>query len=32
MLDEINAAERYMDMFIEFGVKYGFQVLRPLSR
>jgi small conductance mechanosensitive channel len=27
MLDEINAAERYMDMFIEFGVKYGFQVL-----
>lgn len=27
MLDEIKAAERYMDMLIEFGVKYGFQVL-----
>jgi len=27
MLDEINAAERYMDLLVEFGVKYGFQVL-----
>ena len=27
MLDEINAAERYMDMLVEFGVKYGIQVL-----
>jgi small conductance mechanosensitive channel len=27
MLDEIKAAERYMDMFVEFGVNYGFQVL-----
>ena len=27
MVDEIKAAERYVDMIIEFGVKYGFQVL-----
>jgi len=27
MVDEIKAAERYMEMIIEFGVKYGFQVL-----
>ena len=27
MLDEIGAAERYMDIIIEFGVNYGFQVL-----
>jgi small conductance mechanosensitive channel len=27
MLEEIEAAERYMDMIIEFAVKYGFQVL-----
>jgi small conductance mechanosensitive channel len=27
MVDEIKAAERYMDMIIEFSVKYGFQVL-----
>jgi small conductance mechanosensitive channel len=27
MLDEIKAADRYMDMIIEFGVKYGFQIL-----
>ena len=26
-MDEIKAAERYMDMIIEFGVEYGFQVL-----
>jgi small conductance mechanosensitive channel len=27
MFDEIGAAERYMDIIIEFGVNYGFQVL-----
>jgi len=27
MVDEIKAAERYLDMIIELGVKYGFQVL-----
>jgi len=27
MVDEIKAAERYIDMIIEFGAKYGFQVL-----
>ncbi len=27
MLDELGAAERYMDIIIEFGVNYGFQVL-----
>jgi len=27
MFDEIEAAERYMDIIIEFGVNYGFQVL-----
>ena len=27
MLEEIEAAERYMDMIIELAVKYGFQVL-----
>jgi small conductance mechanosensitive channel len=27
VLDEIKAAEGYVDMIIEFGVKYGFQVL-----
>jgi small conductance mechanosensitive channel len=27
MLEEVEAAERYMNMIIEFGVKYGFQVL-----
>ena len=27
MFNEINTAERYLDMITEFGVKYGFQVL-----
>jgi small conductance mechanosensitive channel len=27
MLDELGAADRYMDIIIEFGVNYGFQVL-----
>ena len=27
MLDELEAAERYVDIIIEFGVNYGFQVL-----
>jgi small conductance mechanosensitive channel len=27
MVDEIKAAQRYIDMIIEFGVNYGFQVL-----
>ncbi len=30
MLEEIEAAERYLDMIIEFGVKYGFQVLAAI--
>jgi len=30
MLEEIESAERYLDMIIEFGVKYGFQVLAAI--
>ena len=30
MLEEIETAERYLDMIIEFSVKYGFQVLAAI--
>ena len=30
MLEEIETAERYLDMIIEFGVQYGFQVIAAI--